>query len=57
VIPHRSVPVRPATHDPKAVLTSAAKLAALVGTTCLLVGLIAFAVLVGLLLQLGAAQH
>jgi hypothetical protein len=57
VIPHRSVPVRPATHDPKAVLTSAAKLAALVGTTCLLVGLIAVAVLVGLLLQLGAAQH
>jgi hypothetical protein len=53
MIPHRSVPVPPDTHDPKAVFTSAAKLAVLVGTTCVVVGVIAAAVLVGLLLQLG----
>ena len=57
MIPHRSVPVRHPEHDPKAILTSAAKLAALVGTTCLVVGVIAAAVLVGLLVQLGGAQH
>ena len=57
MIPHRSVPVRPSNHDPKAVLSSAAKLAALIGTTCLVVGLIAAAVLVGVLVQLGGSQH
>jgi hypothetical protein len=56
MIPHRSVPVRPPTHDPKAVISSAAKLAALVGTTCLFFALIAAAVFVGLILQLGASH-
>jgi hypothetical protein len=54
MIPHRSVPIPPSAHDPKAVISSAAKLAALVGTTCLVVALITGAVLIGLLLQLGA---
>lgn len=55
MIPHRSVPVRP-THDPKAVLTSVAKLAALVGTTCLVFGLIAATLLVAVLVQLGGGS-
>jgi hypothetical protein len=56
MIPHRSVPVRPTTHDPKAVLTSAAKLFALIGTTCLLAGLITGVVVIALVVQFGA-QH
>jgi hypothetical protein len=57
MIPHRSVPVPPPTHDPKAVFSSAAKLAALVGTTCLFVALITGAILIALLLQVGAPSH
>jgi hypothetical protein len=57
MIPQRSVPVRPVANDPKSVLTSAVKLVALMGTTCLVVGLIAAGALVGLLLQFGAAPH
>jgi hypothetical protein len=57
MIPDRSVPVPPVTHDPKSVLASAMKLVALMGTTCLIVGLIAAAALLGLLLQFGAASH
>jgi hypothetical protein len=53
MIPHRSVPVPPSAHDPKALLTSAAKLAVLVGTVCFAVALIAGGVLVVLLLKLG----
>jgi hypothetical protein len=56
MIPHRSVSVPPTTHDPKAVLTSAAKLFALIGTTCLFVGLITGVVVVVLVMQFGA-QH
>jgi hypothetical protein len=57
MIPDRSVPVPPGAHDPKSVLTSAFKLLALMGTTCLIVGLIAVLALVGLLLEFGAAPH
>jgi hypothetical protein len=57
MIPDRSLPVPPVAHDPKSMLTSAAKLVALIGTTCLIVGLIGAAVLVGLLLQFGTAPH
>jgi hypothetical protein len=57
MIPDRSVPVPPVTHDPKSMLTSAVKLIALMGTTCLIVGLIAASALVVLLLQFGAAPH
>lgn len=57
MIPHRSVPLPPSAHDPKAVLTSAAKLAVLVGTVCLAVALIAGGVLLVVLLQLGGLQH
>jgi len=56
MIPHRSVPVPPTAHDPKAVMSSAAKLAALVGTTCLFVAVITAAIVIGLLLQLGATH-
>jgi hypothetical protein len=56
MIPHRTVPVPPTTHDPKAALTSAAKLVALIGTTCLFVGLLTAAVVAVLVMQLGA-QH
>ena len=52
MIPHRSVPVPPPTHDPKAVLTSAVKLAALVGTTCVVVGLVTAIALIGLIVEL-----
>jgi len=57
MIPHRSVPVPPPAHDPKAVFSSAAKLAVLVGTTCLFVAVITAVVVVGLLFQLGAPSH
>jgi len=57
MIPHRSVPVPPSAHDPKAVLTSAAKLAVLVGTVCLAVALVAGGAFVLLLLQLGGLHH
>ena len=56
MIPHRSVAVRPTTHDPKAVFTSAAKLLALMGTTCLFVGLITGIVVVALVVQFGAQR-
>jgi hypothetical protein len=57
MIPHRSVQLPPSSHDPKAVWTSAAKLAALVATLCLAVALIASGVLVVVVLQLGGFHH